>query len=118
MAKQSDWDGMTVSIAQCAEALGISETGVRRHIEDQGWPAIRIGRRVLILKQGILDFVLRQTGDPGILAEDAATAKAQALDDKLGAKHRAEERAAWDAMQAAHVKAHGITPNPIGVRQA
>lgn len=47
---------LTVSVAETATALGISETLVRELIASGELPAVRAGKRVLVPVQGLRDY--------------------------------------------------------------
>lgn len=51
----------TLSIREASKLLGLCQVATRRAIERGELPAIRLGRRVLVLR-GALDRLLQETG--------------------------------------------------------
>lgn len=52
---------MTLTIREVAEALGISEPKARELAHSDGFPTLRCGRRLLVSKQGLVNWLAAKT---------------------------------------------------------
>ena len=52
---------MTLTIREVAEALGISEPKARELAHTEGFPAFPCGRRLLVSKQGLVNWLASKT---------------------------------------------------------
>lgn len=128
MASKVDLDRITFSVREVADALGVSDDLIRKWIKNGEIDAIRIGTRVLVLRQPLVDRILLAQGD----VETTAAAKAEA-DHTAWQEARAdaarrdperywrefatpEERAAYKAEQEREIdkaKQAGVSGEPI-----
>lgn len=53
---------MTLTIAETAQTLNVSRPTVYRLIERKDFPALRIGKRVLVSRSGLSEWISRQAG--------------------------------------------------------
>lgn len=75
MANQSFLPGLdgaanekiTLSVLEAAQAVGVSRPTMLQLVHTKGFPSFRVGRKILIPRQGLIDWVERQG------AEGAAT---------------------------------------------
>lgn len=51
---------LTMSVAECAAELGVSEKTVYTLTHRQDFPTIKIGRRIRISREGLRDWVQKQ----------------------------------------------------------
>ena len=51
---------MALSVAEAAEALGISRPSLYALLDRPGFPSFRVGRRVLISREGLASWVAEQ----------------------------------------------------------
>jgi excisionase family DNA binding protein len=56
---------LTLTISEMAEALGISNPKAYALAHTEGFPTLRCGRKLLILKQGLLKWLEEQTSNSG-----------------------------------------------------
>ena len=49
------------SVSNCSKLLSMSERGLRDLIQTGGFPALHIGKRVLIPRSGLLEWIEQQT---------------------------------------------------------
>jgi excisionase family DNA binding protein len=93
----------TFSVAETANYLGISPSGVRRAIKDGAIPAVTLGGRVLVLRQQLVIEIARAVGR----GEEFDQADAEQRDEESrGAAYRTE----WS--EAAFLAENG--PPPVG----
>jgi excisionase family DNA binding protein len=55
--KHSDEERLTLTVKEAASALGISRNSVYEAIRTERLPTIRLGRRVMIPRHGLLKFM-------------------------------------------------------------
>jgi excisionase family DNA binding protein len=60
-AKMADTEVLTLSVEQAARACGLSERMVRELIARREIPFIRVGRRVLIVKSHLSEWLNERT---------------------------------------------------------
>ena len=53
---------MTLTISETARELNLSRPTVYRLIEREDFPALRVGKRVLVSRSGLRDWIARQAG--------------------------------------------------------
>ena len=91
MARDDDTP-LTFSVQEVAHAMGVSDDTILRQIHDGSLPAIRVGRRMLPLRQPLVEIIARtlHSTDPRRQEQDRTdrliAADAQAI---------ADESAAW-----------------------
>ena len=49
-----------LSVQETAETLGVSRPTVYRLLDRSDFPVVRIGRRVLIPRQGLMDWIAKE----------------------------------------------------------
>lgn len=58
----SSSERLTLTVTETAQTLNVSRPTVYRLIERTDFPALRIGRRVLVSRAGLRDWIARQAG--------------------------------------------------------
>lgn len=56
---------MTLSIKEAADIVGVGEVLMRRLAKEPGFPVFRVGRRVLLSREGLKAWIERQTEEQG-----------------------------------------------------
>ena len=54
---------LTLTVSEAAQELNVSRPTVYRLIERSDFPSLRIGKRVLISRIGLRDWIARQAGE-------------------------------------------------------
>jgi excisionase family DNA binding protein len=89
------------TIAECAQALGVSETTIRRNVADGSLKAVRFGSRVVILSQSVNDAIARALESPEDLREIAEAERIAAEDHAYNeAQHTANLAKRREALEA------------------
>ena len=57
---------LTCTVEEAGKALGVSRAIAYKLSRSEGFPTIRIGRKVLISVQGLKDWIAKQTAQGGV----------------------------------------------------